>query len=98
VTVVTATGALASLLAACASKNVAVEPVALPPVAAELMTAPAVPRCELPVREDYDTREVLAYAHCWRVAYFSSTARLYGLQKAVHVREKAAAKAVAVRG
>jgi hypothetical protein len=98
VTVVTATGALASLLAACASKQVAVEPVALPPVAAALMQTPSVPRCELPVREDYDTREVLAYAHCWRVAYFSSTARLYGLQKAVGVREKAAAKAVAVRG
>jgi hypothetical protein len=95
---VIAAGALASLLGACASKNVAVEPVALPPVAAELMKVPAVPRCDLPERTDYDTREVLAYAHCWRAAYFLSTTRLYGLQKAVNVREKAAAKAVAVRG
>lgn len=67
---------------------------ALPPVAPELMRYPVPPKCALPPRTDYDAREVLAYAHCYRAAYHALAGRLSGLQKAVSVREMSAAKAV----
>lgn len=70
------------------------QPVALKPVAAELMRAPAA-RCNAGAA-DLSPGEVVAYAQCWRAAYHAAAARLIGLQKAVAVREAAAAKAVQV--
>lgn len=86
---------LTASLTGCASNNVVVEPVALPPVDKALMRTPSVPRCSLPKRDDYDAREVLAYAKCYEAAYHAITGRLIGLQRAVAVREAATAKAVA---
>jgi len=67
----------------------------LPPVASDLMRYPSPPRCDLPERAEYDAREVLAYAACYRAAYHALHGRLTGLQRAVAVREAAAAKAAA---
>ena len=62
------------------------------------MRAPGIPRCALPKRDDYAPSEVVAYADCWRAAYHALAARHIGLQKAVAVRESAAARAVAAKG
>lgn len=84
----------ASLLTACTKEPVAV-PVAIKPVSPALMRAPGLPRCDLPRRADYDPREVIAYAKCWEAAYHALASRHIGLQRAVAVRERAAARAVA---
>ena len=78
----------------CASNNVVTQVAALPPVSPELMRYPMPPRCSLPQRSDYDAREVLAYAHCYKAAYHALAGRLSGLQKAVAVREIETVKAV----
>lgn len=83
-------------LAGCASDNVVVQPVALPPVAPELMRAPGMPRCALGTGDVYPA-EIVAYAKCWQAAYHAAAGRLTGLQSAVAVREKATAKAVAAK-
>lgn len=85
---------LTASLAGCASNNVVTTVATLPPVSAELMRYPAPPKCALPQRADYDAREVLAYAHCYKAAYHALAGRLSGLQKAVAVRELHQANAV----
>lgn len=73
-----------------------VEPIALPPVDSRLKS-PFVARCVLPDRPDHDPREVMAYAKCWEAAYHTAAARHHGLARAVEVRERATARAVAAK-
>lgn len=70
-------------------------PVSLKPVPAKLMAAPGIPRCTLDNKPDYSAAEVVAYAECWKAAYHALAARHIGLQRAIAVRERAAARAVA---
>ena len=58
------------------------------------MRAPDVPRCNLPERENYHVREIVAYADCWQSAYNALFHRHKGLIRAVTVRERVTAKAV----
>ena len=84
----------ASLLIGCASKtNVAVEPVALRPVAAKLLSVPDVPACD-PRSNMVQPEELLAYGKCWRAAYDALFVKHKGLINAVRIRERSAAKAV----
>lgn len=85
---------LTASLTGCASDNVVTQVAALPPVPVELMRYPQPPKCTLPARADYDAREVLAYANCYKAAYHALAGRLSGLQKAVATRELHQAKAV----
>lgn len=87
--------ALPFLLAACSSDRVVTEPLTLPPVADELMKTPVLPRCDLVARASYPPGEIKAYAECWRTAYYAIAARHAGLQSAIAVRQRAAAKAIA---
>lgn len=76
-----------------------VKPVALTPVSPKLMASLRVPKCEpqpKPKDDLYYFDEVDNSRVCWRTGFYNARARLTGLQKAVRVREQAAAKAVAV--
>lgn len=85
----------ASALTGCVKDAVVVTPIAPRPVASTLLVVPEVPRCALHEARDYAPEEVKAYAQCWRAAYDALFVRHKGLIKAVMVRERAAAKAVA---
>lgn len=78
----------------CAPNNVVTQVVALPAIAPALMAYPVPPKCSLQQRTEYDAREVLAYANCYKAAYHALAGRLSGLQKAVATRELHQAKAV----
>lgn len=84
-----------SPLTACANSVPVAVPVAIKPVSAKLMAAPGIPRCTLDNKPDYSAAEVVAYAECWKAAYHALAARHVGLQRAIAVRERAAARAVA---
>lgn len=87
---------VAFLLAACTKDAVVVQPIALAPVASRLKAIPSVPKCDLPIRADYDPREVAAYAACWRSAYDALFVKHKGLINAVLQRERTTANAVAL--
>lgn len=85
------------LLIACAGNNVVTEPVALKGVNPGLLAKPKLPECKRPeprAGRD-DVRLWAAYADCHKARADAFYERLTGLQRAVIVRERAAAKAVA---
>lgn len=93
------------LLSACASDQVVTEPLAFPDVKKELMSAKR-PVCPVPAirtnaatgRVGYDGGELKAWGECNDAAVNAVYARLTGLQRAVRVRQQAAAKAIAAKG
>lgn len=80
----------------CASDNVIVQPVTFKPVPKSLMARQALPKC------DYDDTQATIAPHvvgesqrCWKASAISTRDRLHGLQDAVKVRERAAARVAA---
>jgi hypothetical protein len=78
----------------CADTVVKTEAVTLPRIAPELMRAARDPKCDPPRRPEYAAQEIDASRVCWKNAHGAAAARLAGLQRAVRVREAAAAAAV----
>jgi hypothetical protein len=78
---------------------VVVKPLVPPPIAPALMSTVPTPLCSLPVREEYEPREIARSIDCWRKAWSAAAAQHQKLAAAVRVREakmKEAAK-VAVK-
>lgn len=88
--------AVPCLLAACSGRReVVVQTLAPPPVAAELLAPGPEPKCDLRPAEAYAPRALTARGDCWKAASGDVRQRHEALAAAVRVREAATAAASA---